>query len=299
MLHRRVQRRAPGAVVVGVGAPVQQEQRHLFVQAVDRHEQRSRVGLGDEPRAGVRVAADAFWRGIVDVGARGQQQPGGVEVALLGGEQQGGELVGGTCLDRGAELDQDARDRGVVLCHRQHQGRLSQRGFGGVRVGSRSQEEPNDIHTAHVGGGHQRGLAVAACRVDVGTCREQGLDNGDAAVDTGQRQGGHAVVVVDVHVGAGRNQLRDQVGRIAMRGPVQRGRAIAVAGVRVDIVREQRTDRDRIGSPRGGDQLEARGRGLGADGADERRGQEPYREHNGHRAACSHRVCPHLTGGVP
>ena len=81
-----MQRRAPRAGVTGVGAAFQQKQRHVGMTAIDSHKQRGGVGIGDEPRAGVRVAADALRRRFVDVRAGGQQQPGRVDVPLLRGE---------------------------------------------------------------------------------------------------------------------------------------------------------------------------------------------------------------------
>ena len=68
LLHGRVKRCASRAGVVGVGATVQQKQRHFIVTAVDRHQQHLGLGVAHEARPGVGVARDPVRSRLVDVG---------------------------------------------------------------------------------------------------------------------------------------------------------------------------------------------------------------------------------------
>ena len=90
----------------------------------------------------------------------------------------------------------------MVRRDRQHQRGLPEQDFGGIRAGPSRQEQSHDVHVADAGSGHQHGLATRVRRVRVRFGLEQGLDEGHAAIQGGQRQRRDAVVVGRVHIGA-------------------------------------------------------------------------------------------------
>ena len=254
LLNGRMQRRAAGAAQIRVGAAIEQERGHLGMLAVDRDEQRRRIGVGLERPSGVGVAGNAVGRRVVDVGARVEQQAGDRDVALLGREEQRGEPVLRSRRHVGSRLDQRSNDLDVILGDRPHQRRLSLRRFARRHIGAGRQQQLHELHVAGVGRRHQRRFANDRGQVRIGAGFEQRGRHPRAAIETGERQRRNAVVVRGVHVGARGQQEIGHLQVIPVRRPMQRRRTVAERCVHVCLLSDERAHgREILGFGRVGD----------------------------------------------
>ena len=205
---------------IGIGAPLQQE-----VGECD---------LPDDDRVGQRVRS--VGSGLVHAGPRGEQDAGGLDVAVAGGGDQRRERLPRSGMDIGAPLDQRADDVPVAPGDRPHQRRLVGGGGGRVDVGPAGEQRPHDVEAAGARGCHQRRQAVRLRRVGIRPGGEEPPDHRHARVLARPGQRRHAVIVRGVHVGADAEEQIDRFAVVPVGRPEQRRRAIGPCGVHVELL---------------------------------------------------------------
>ena len=311
-------RGAAGEPGVGVGAPGQQHSDQRPVGAQDRRVQRAvagavRVGVGAageqelrQPRMaahdGQRQRAVAVGAGLVDVGARVEQQAGGVDAAVARREQQRGEPPGVEVLgagrarraaeSRAAELPPGDRagvdGRPVLQQHGgdvrlpvrggPHQGGLPVLRLGGVDLGAVLDERPRRRGVARRRAAHERRLTGQKPAVRIRAGRQQPLDDLGVAARARHPQGRGAEFVRRVDVGAGVDQPVHRAQGVPVRRPVQRRRAVTLRRVDVRALVQQGADPGpvavlrRVGEPAVGTALGRAGRPRAAQ---HRHGRQP------------------------
>ena len=254
--NRGVQRCITRRSRIGIGAFLEQKSSDGAVTAVSRHDQSGRAGGGR----------------VVGVGPGRRQQPGRLEVALHGREEQwrvaaqldvdrigwirGGQRVVAVAADVehlgphlrpgrdvGARLDERFHYVGMPLRDGPHERGLAAQLLFEVEVGAVSHERFHGGDIAGTGGRHQRRLARRQPEVRIRVGAQKPRDHRCAAIRAGDPQGGRPFIVCGIDRSTRPNQKLGGLEIIPIGRPVQSRRAVTLRRGHVDPLLEQLANR--------------------------------------------------------